>query len=66
MIYYEWVRNYLIERVFYGGRTMEKYDCKKCKYNTGGVFNRNKKCEHCTVDSKDLKGKPSCFKEKQQ
>lgn len=22
---------------------MEKYDCKKCEYNTGGVFNRNKK-----------------------
>lgn len=44
----------------------EKYDCEKCEYNTGGVFNRNKKCEHCTVDSKDLKGKPSCFKEKQQ
>ena len=43
---------------------MEKYNCTKCEHNTGGVFNRNKKCEHCTVDSKDLKGKPLNFKEK--
>ena len=48
------------------GFKMEKYDCKKCAHNTGGVFNRNKKCEHCTVDSKDLKVKPSCYKEKRQ
>lgn len=46
---------------------MEKYDCKNCVYNgKGGVFNTNKKCQHCTVDSNDLKGKPSCFKAKEQ
>lgn len=45
---------------------MEKYDCKKCVHNgKGGVFNRNKKCEHCTVDSKNIYGKPSNYKEKE-
>ena len=45
---------------------MEKYDCKNCVHNgKGGVFNRNKKCEHCTVDSKNIYGKPSNYKEKE-
>lgn len=44
---------------------MEKFDCKKCVYNgKGGVFNPNKKCTNCTVDSKDIYGRPSCYKEK--
>ena len=44
---------------------MEKYDCKNCTHNEkGSVFRKNKKCANCTVDSKDLKGKPSNFKAK--
>ena len=45
---------------------MEKYDCKKCVHNgKGGVFNRNKKCKSCTIDSKNMHGKPSNYKEKE-
>lgn len=44
---------------------MEKYDCNKCVHSEkGSVFNRNKKCVNCTVDTKNLKAKPSNFKEK--
>lgn len=46
---------------------MDKYDCKNCVHNgKGSVFNRNKKCRHCVVDSNYLKGKPSCFKAKER
>lgn len=42
---------------------MEKYDCKNCiHYNKGTVFKRNKKCSNCTVDSKNINGKPSNYK----
>ena len=47
---------------------MEKYNCKNCEHNkAGNVMKRNKHCEHCTIDSKDLfkDVKPSQFKEKQ-
>ncbi len=54
-------------KLLIGGRTMEKYDCKKCIHNgKGSVFHRNKKCENCTVDSKNIYGKPSNFKGKKQ
>lgn len=56
-----------MESGFYqGGRAMEKYDCKNCVHSTkGSVFNNpNPRCKHCTVDSKDLKGKPSAFVKK--
>ena len=44
---------------------MEKYDCQKCiHYGIGGVLKRNKKCAKCTIDTKNLKGKPSNFQEK--
>lgn len=41
------------------------YDCNKCEHSkTGTVFNPNKHCKSCTVDSKNIKGKPSHYKEK--
>ena len=43
---------------------MGKYNCDKCvNYGIGGVFNRNKRCAKCTVDTKNLKAKPSNFQE---
>lgn len=45
---------------------MRKYDCKNCIHSkTGGVFSGNKKCEYCTVNSKNINGKPSNYKEKE-
>ena len=45
---------------------MKKYDCDKCIHSRkGGVFNRNKKCANCTIDTKDMNGKPSNFKAKE-
>lgn len=43
---------------------MEKYDCKKCVHNKSGNVSDRGKCEHCVVDSKNLNGKPSQYKEK--
>ena len=40
-----------------------KYDCKECINNkNGNVFHRNKQCSKCTVDSKNIFSKPSCYK----
>ena len=45
---------------------MEKYDCKNCEHNnTGTVFKPSKYCSRCTVDSKNISGKPSLYREKQ-
>ena len=44
---------------------MNKYDCKKCiNEGKGSVFKRNRKCANCTIDTKDMNGKPSNFKPK--
>ncbi len=43
-----------------------KYDCKNCEYgqlNKDQDANKKKYCKKCTVDSKDIYGKPSHFKE---
>ena len=41
------------------------YDCKNCvNSKSGSVFNENKKCARCTVDSHNINGKPSKFKER--
>lgn len=46
---------------------MKKYDCENCIHSRkGGVFNRNKKCAKCTIDTKDMNGKPSNFKAKEK
>lgn len=46
---------------------MKKYDCDKCIHSEkGSVFNRNKKCVNCTIDTKNMNGKPSNFKAKEK
>jgi len=47
-------------------KQMERYDCKECVHSgKGSVFHRNKKCQNCTVDSKNVYGKPSNFQRKE-
>lgn len=44
-----------------------KYDCKNCEYsqlNKDRDKNKKKYCKKCTVDSKDIYGKPPHFKDK--
>lgn len=44
-----------------------KYDCSNCEYgqlNKDRDKNKKKYCKKCTVDSKDIYGKPSHFKDK--
>ena len=43
---------------------MEKYDCKNCIHSKKRTVANRGKCEHCTVDSKNLQGKPSQYREK--
>lgn len=44
-----------------------KYDCSNCEYgqlNKDCDKNKKKCCKNCNVDSKDIYGKPSHFKDK--
>ena len=43
---------------------MEKYDCKNCIHNKNRTVANRGKCEHCTVDSKNIQDKPSQYREK--
>ena len=43
---------------------MKKYDCKNCIHSKKRTVANRGKCEHCTVDSKNLQGKPSQYREK--
>lgn len=46
---------------------MKNFDCKNCVHNgKGGIFNMNKMCEHCNVDTRDIKDKPTNYKEKEK
>lgn len=43
-----------------------KYDCENCEYGQLNKYrdkNKKKYCKNCTVDSKDIYGKPTHFKE---
>lgn len=46
-----------------------KYDCSNCEHSKkNAVYDKNKSryCKNCTVDSKDIYGKPTHFKEKKK
>lgn len=41
-----------------------KYDCQNCEHSKkGSAIKRNRHCKNCTVDSKDIYGKPTHYKE---
>lgn len=43
-----------------------KYDCNNCEYGQLNKYrdkNKKKYCKNCTVDSGDIYGKPTHFKE---
>ena len=43
---------------------MKKYDCKNCICSKNRTVANRGKCEHCTVDSKNIQSKPSQYREK--
>ena len=45
-------------------KTEKTYDCKNCIHSKKRTVANRGKCKHCTVDSKNLQGKPSQYREK--
>lgn len=45
---------------------MKKYDCDNCEHRKTRTVTKRGKCQYCVVDTKDLDGKPSQFKEKKE
>lgn len=45
---------------------MKIYDCKNCVHSKKRTVAKEGKCEHCTVDSKNLNEKPSQYKENKE
>ena len=55
---------FIWEKCNYSCVQQKGWDCEECIYSKNGTVANRGKCEHCTVDSKNLQGKPSQYREK--